>query len=151
LAAAQVSGMLSSGAVVQDCPVNNFYGQGVPTSSDVVCEIGITIESRDVPDGFKEAAMWKGLKRNPKEIPLGIAGTAPDGTEFAEFDNCKINTQTCELIVEGKSMGVMRTNPVDVIIDALESDMRISIPEVIEKSVWEFVNDNIDKFNWRAK
>lgn len=137
----------------QECSVHNFYGQGVPISSDIVRTIGVSVESKHFPDNAKERKTWEEIKRtrHPAMMTVDILGTAPDGSELTPIRG-SLNLGTGELAVSGVSKGVLPQHPADYITSALDKEgSRAKLPDTVEEAVWEYVKGNLDKFEWRKK
>jgi len=86
-------------AAVMTC---NYYGWGMPVSSNVVRELGISIDSEDFPDDSWERETWEDMKRRPLTVPVGITGNASNGDAFDAF-KADLNWGTGELSVNGQS------------------------------------------------
>ena len=133
----------------------NVYGYDVPTSSDRVGQITVSINVQEM-DGklsgsAKELATWDEVKRNPVTTTLGILGTAPNYTELDAFEG-SLNLGTGELILGGGAKGSLPKSPADVVKEHLEecarTNKRPDIPVAIEKAVWQYVDSKINDF-WK--
>ena len=132
--------------------VRNFYGQGVPISSDVVGSVGISIDSNQFPPESREKDTWESVNGNvPKLMTFTILAYAPDGMDLGDVGGA-VNIQTGELFFDGESKGKLPVSPADIFISKADDNNRIpdtvKLPDTIEEAIWKFVKDNINKFDW---
>ena len=133
--------------------VNNYYGWGIPVSSDMVGEVGISVEANDFPSNSREFATWEKMKSasNPTIMTVDILGKAPDHSKFDAI-RCSLDLGSGKLFLNGLLKGTLPISPADAFMAVVDENncipKSVSLPEMVEEHVWKFVKANIDKFDW---
>ena len=134
---------------VSPLSINNWYGDGVSTDSDVFSQVMVSIDSYEITTGklaecdLTDKHVWENLKTDsPMEIGMEI--TLVDLNDNEDVRIASVNMQTGELSMDGSSLGSLQQTPIDAFISAIDGGIRIM--PAAEKLVWQFVLDNPQKF-----
>jgi len=131
--------------------VHNWYGNGVQPTYDAFSQVMVRMFSNEIIDkfddrSFDDPASWEWVKSDPADFGMDI-GVTLKGEEHAESRKIEasFNTQTGVLSAGGTVLGTLPVNPVDAVIKAINQGNTRYV-EVAEKVVWDFVNNNPEKF-----
>ena len=117
-------------AIAHSASVHNFYGQGIAIQDDVVGEIGVSVSSDYFPDNSRNPATWEAIDQKSFTIPIGISGTAPDGSELAVHKgSLDLGTGVLDL---GNNFKVkLPKTPAQILITALANNKQTPIPDTV--------------------